>query len=355
MSPGNMCHRGTNFLTGKYMRPIVSLGIVVGDGIPYERSSANIPRREVAEENTLCKESKHTRLRMARNTIKLKPPMSASMEACIARHAAALTLSLPVPTDIPEADMPPQKRACLTTLAPGFEAGESSAAGAARQPGPALESDRRRYRVEQTGYGITDTWDEIVDTLMEKAPNTLEGVDQRVIELDTTVRHRTEEFEVRFEEAQDDRAFLRARVNTLFRDKPFYHHTVLLLDREATYAHREWASSEDMSAAIEAYVRRIEAHVATLIAQTSSLQTQLTTTLEQRDADMSRDGDNSHGTEGVVGLTQWVEKMESIFLIGNCTIASQVKYASCTLKGSVLTLWNSHVRVVGQDVAYAMP
>ncbi|GKD59400.1 hypothetical protein Tco_1296909 [Tanacetum coccineum] len=60
-------------------------------------------------------------------------------------------------------------------------------------------------------------------------------------------------------------------------------------------------------------------------------------------------------TEGVVSLTQWVEKMESVFLISNCTITSQVKYASCTLQGSALTWWNSHVRVVGQDVAYAMP
>nr|GEV68033.1 hypothetical protein [Tanacetum cinerariifolium] len=62
-------------------------------------------------------------------------------------------------------------------------------------PGPALEFDRRRYRVEQTGYGITDTWDEIVDTLIEIALTTLEGVNQRVTELDTTVRQRTEEFE----------------------------------------------------------------------------------------------------------------------------------------------------------------
>nr|GEW41042.1 putative reverse transcriptase domain-containing protein [Tanacetum cinerariifolium] len=133
--------------------------------------------------------------------------MSASMEACIARHAAALTPSLHVPspplplpsplttsptdagapleykaaeirmraflpstssrTDIPEADMPPQKRAFLTTPTLGFE----------------------------TGYGITDTWDEIVDTLMEIAPTTLEGFDQRVTKLDTTVRQRTEEFE----------------------------------------------------------------------------------------------------------------------------------------------------------------
>nr|GFD43221.1 hypothetical protein [Tanacetum cinerariifolium] len=39
-------------------------------------------------------------------------------------------------TDIPETDIPPQKKACLTT--PGFEIGESSAAGAARQPGPTV-------------------------------------------------------------------------------------------------------------------------------------------------------------------------------------------------------------------------
>ncbi|GJV55875.1 putative reverse transcriptase domain-containing protein [Tanacetum coccineum] len=64
---------------------------------------------------------------------------------------------------------------------------------------------------------------------------------------------------------------------------------------------------------------------------------------------------NFKGTEGVVGLTQWAEKMESIFLISNCAITSLVKYASCTLQGSALTWWNSHVRAAGQDVAYAMP
>nr|GFD26733.1 hypothetical protein [Tanacetum cinerariifolium] len=64
-------------------------------------------------------------------------------------------------------------KACLTT--PGLEIGESFAAGAARQPGP-TKSGLRRYRVEQEGYGITDTWDEIVDKMMEIAPTTLEGV-----------------------------------------------------------------------------------------------------------------------------------------------------------------------------------
>nr|GEZ93033.1 hypothetical protein [Tanacetum cinerariifolium] len=145
-----------------------------------------------------------TRLRRARKTVRPEPPMSASMKACIARHAAlpsppllvpSLPLPLPSPlttnpidtgaplgyrtagirmrallpstsrrTDIPEANMPPRKRACLTTPALGFKIRESFAAGAARQ--------------------------------------------------------RTDEFEIHFEEAQDDRALLRARVNTLFRDRP---------------------------------------------------------------------------------------------------------------------------------------
>nr|GFD27336.1 hypothetical protein [Tanacetum cinerariifolium] len=39
-----------------------------------------------------------TRLRKARKTVRLEPPMSASIEACIARHAAALLPSLLVPS-----------------------------------------------------------------------------------------------------------------------------------------------------------------------------------------------------------------------------------------------------------------
>ncbi|GJS08361.1 hypothetical protein Tco_0365157 [Tanacetum coccineum] len=110
-------------------------------------------------------------------TVRLEPPMSASMEACITEHAAALTPPLPIAspplplpsplttspinagaplgyraagirmratspplllpstshrTDILEAEMPPQKRACLTTPAPGLKIRESSAAGVAR-------------------------------------------------------------------------------------------------------------------------------------------------------------------------------------------------------------------------------
>ncbi|GJT01304.1 hypothetical protein Tco_0822473 [Tanacetum coccineum] len=227
-----------------------------------------------------------TRLRRARKTVRPEPPMSASIEARIAEYAAAPTpplhvasLPLPLPsprttsptdagaplgyraagirmraaaaspplsvlsishrTDVPEANMPPHKRACLTTPAPGCKVEESSAADAARQPGPTLE---------------VDTWDEIVEAMMEIAPTTLEGVDQSVTELDTTVRQRIEEFQL-----------------------------------EAIYAHIAWIGSEERSAAIEAHVRTLEAHVATLIAQTTSLQTQLTTALGRIETLQARD------------------------------------------------------------------
>ncbi|GJR82659.1 putative reverse transcriptase domain-containing protein [Tanacetum coccineum] len=60
------------------------------------------------------------------------------------------------------------------------------------------------------------------------------------------------------------------------------------------------------------------------------------------------------GTEEVVNLTQWFERMETVFRISNCTVENQVKFATCTLMGTALTWWNSHARTVTNEVAYAM-
>nr|GEZ00418.1 hypothetical protein [Tanacetum cinerariifolium] len=64
---------------------------------------------------------------------------------------------------------------------------------------------------------------------------------------------------------------------------------------------------------------------------------------------------NFKATKGVISLTQWFEKMKSVFHISNCTIACQIKFATCTLLGSALTWWNSHVKTIGHDAAYGMP
>ncbi|GJV89764.1 putative reverse transcriptase domain-containing protein [Tanacetum coccineum] len=63
---------------------------------------------------------------------------------------------------------------------------------------------------------------------------------------------------------------------------------------------------------------------------------------------------NFKGAEGVVGLTRWIEKMESVFNISGCAVENQVKFATCTLLGAALTwvksrtcgieLWNSNVK-----------
>ncbi|GKD93841.1 putative reverse transcriptase domain-containing protein [Tanacetum coccineum] len=47
--------------------------------------------------------------------------------------------------------------------------------------------------------------------------------------------------------------------------------------------------------------------------------------------------------------------MESVFHISNCTVACQIKFATCTLLWNALTWWNSHVKIVGHDAAYGMP
>ncbi|GKF29319.1 reverse transcriptase domain-containing protein, partial [Tanacetum coccineum] len=63
---------------------------------------------------------------------------------------------------------------------------------------------------------------------------------------------------------------------------------------------------------------------------------------------------NFKGTEGVVGLIRWFEKMETVIHIRNCPKKYQVKYATCTLLNSALTWWNSHKRTIRTDAAFSM-
>ncbi|GKA48386.1 hypothetical protein Tco_0741344 [Tanacetum coccineum] len=64
------------------------------------------------------------------------------------------------------------------------------------------------------------------------------------------------------------------------------------------------------------------------------------------------------GTKGVVELTQWFERMETMFHISNCTMENQTKFATYTILGSALT-WGEikklevemrNLKVKGTDV-----
>ncbi|GJZ39554.1 hypothetical protein Tco_0586117 [Tanacetum coccineum] len=119
-----------------------------------------------------------------------------------------------------------------------FEVRESSAAAAARQPGlevTTMDATLGRSMSREVGYEITDVWDDMVGDMKDRAP-TLEDLSQRVTDLATDLARDTHEIHVRFRDAQDDRALLRARVNTLFRDTRYHLHTAMLLESEARYA-----------------------------------------------------------------------------------------------------------------------
>nr|GEY82620.1 putative reverse transcriptase domain-containing protein [Tanacetum cinerariifolium] len=62
-----------------------------------------------------------------------------------------------------------------------------------------------------------------------------------------------------------------------------------------------------------------------------------------------------NGSEGVVRLKHWFEKMKQVFEICKCTEDDKVKFAMCTLKGRALTWWNKNVQTLGLANANQIP
>ena len=60
------------------------------------------------------------------------------------------------------------------------------------------------------------------------------------------------------------------------------------------------------------------------------------------------------GTGGVIALTRWFERIESIFEICGCSESDRVKFAACTFLDKALTWWNSRVKSLTLPVANAM-
>ncbi|GKD78239.1 putative reverse transcriptase domain-containing protein, partial [Tanacetum coccineum] len=169
-----------------------------------------------------------------------------------------------------------------------------------------------------------------------------EEVNDSVADMATRHRQDSEDFYTRHQDAQDDRALLCARVSTLARERRYYHHMTCVADALADYEVNRGSRNEhdnhDSGSG-----RRRPVHTARVCTYKDFLNCQPL---------------NFKGTEGVVGLTQWFEKMEYVFHISSCTVKNQVKYATCTLHGNALTwseikkleieIWN--LKVKGTDV-----
>ncbi|GJQ90398.1 hypothetical protein Tco_0001537 [Tanacetum coccineum] len=174
-----------------------------------------------------------TRLRRARKTVRLEPPMSPSMEARITEYAAVPTPPSPPPSplspweDIPKAELPPRKRLCPTAPTSRYEVGESSTAAPRPTGGHradygfigTIDVKIRRQRAEEVGYGIRDVWVDLAEAVEEVAPTTLEGVNARVTELATVQEQDTHDIFAIIEDGQDRQTQLSQRVDVLTEDR----------------------------------------------------------------------------------------------------------------------------------------
>ncbi|GJV84429.1 putative reverse transcriptase domain-containing protein [Tanacetum coccineum] len=407
-----------------------------------------------------------TRLRSARKTVRLEPPMSPSIEARIAEYAAAPALSSPPPSplspwlpplpqipspplppppsslhlpplvptslplpssplpplpvllfillpvdrreDIPEAELPPRKRLCLTALISRYEVGESLTADPRPTGGHradygfigTTDAEIRRRRAKEVGYGIKDVWVDPIKAVEEVAPTTLEGVNARVTEIVAVQEQDTQDVYAVIEDTQDRKTQLFQSVDGLVEDRQFHHYRdscqrhwdrfrhfrleirlMQMIQRALNNMPPRRSSASARAAATAVATPTTAADVEQLIeARVSAALTNHETLRNSTNGH----GDGSHnsdtringtvrtpcectykdflncksltfkGTEGVVVMSQWFKKMESVFHINNCAVENQVKFATCTFLGNTLTWWNSHIKKVTQDVAYAM-
>nr|GEV36883.1 hypothetical protein [Tanacetum cinerariifolium] len=344
--------------------------------------------------------------------------------------------------DVPEVTLPPRKRLRIS-LGPRYKVGESSSATAARPT---------------KGYGITDTWDEMLVGMLGAPATDVTKLGRRMTNFATTVRQDTDEIYGRLDDAQNDRALISGRVNMLYRDIRDHARTARLMETEKMAPKRTARSTPATTTTTTTIMT--DAQLKALIDQG------VADALSARDADRSRNSKDNHdsemgarrqalcslelphhlsrvhntfhvpnlkkclsdeslvisldelriddtlhflkepveimdreikqlkrrhipiikpkgrvrvmvfrvlrtlsnnaqgcglvmnkyerGTEGVVGLSRWVEKIESVFHISSCAVENQVNFTTCTMLDAALTWWNGHVRTLGHYAAYAM-
>ncbi|GKF99129.1 hypothetical protein Tco_0297912, partial [Tanacetum coccineum] len=107
----------------------------------------------------------------------------------------------------------------------------------------------RRDLERDVGYGITNTWDDMVEDL-QGIPVVTEvaKLSQRMTKFETRVRKDTDEVYTRLDDDQTERHLLAGRINMLFRDRRAHARTARLMEAEARMSRREvWGRSMDAS------------------------------------------------------------------------------------------------------------
>ncbi|GKA24102.1 hypothetical protein Tco_0710135 [Tanacetum coccineum] len=159
-----------------------------------------------------------------------------------------LPIPLPAPStsrraDVLEADMPLRRRLLLTAPTPRFEVGESSATAVARQPGSTI--------ARRVDHDFVDTVDTRVRDTERRTMAAVEVVNLRVSYQADVRRRESLGFYSRHQEAQEDRAAVRAEIEILRRERLAY-------EQESIETRQALARSEAYSRALEARIRVLE-------------------------------------------------------------------------------------------------
>ncbi|GKF25900.1 hypothetical protein Tco_0081794, partial [Tanacetum coccineum] len=111
--------------------------------------------------------------------------------------------------DLPESELPPRKRLCLSTLGSRYKIGESSTARPTEDRGvdygfvSTVDTKARWPGISEVGYGIRDTWVDPTEAVPEIALMTVGEVNTRVTELAELYEHDTQDLYALLEDAQD--------------------------------------------------------------------------------------------------------------------------------------------------------
>ncbi|GKD47902.1 hypothetical protein Tco_1276878, partial [Tanacetum coccineum] len=118
------------------------------------------------------------------------------------------------------------------------------------------------------GYGITDSWDEIVETLQGAPVSTDTELGRHMTAFETRVRQDTDEIYTRLDDEQSGRQLLAGRLNMLFRDRRAHARTARLMETEARMSREAWGRSMDASDLARAEVMSLRT---TVLAQQSQI------------------------------------------------------------------------------------
>nr|GFC30194.1 hypothetical protein [Tanacetum cinerariifolium] len=202
-------------------------------------------------------------------------------EAASTSHSPPLQLpSASRREDRPEVTLPPRKRLDIA-LGPRYEVGESSSASAARPAGgfradygfiATMDREIMRDLEREVGYGITDSWDEILETLQGAPVSTDTELGGYVREFETRVRQDTDEIYMRLDDEQTERQLLAGRLNMLFRDRRAYVYTRQLMETEARMSRDAWVRATDASDLVHGEVMSLRTTVLGQMSEIRELQ-----------------------------------------------------------------------------------